>query len=73
MRLTDAQQRRTVMGHDGHPLLYHSALKAFVTHLTGTARASDWRCGVPPLGDDPSGTSPRHVGQGCAERCCLPC
>ena len=35
--LTDAHHGRTVMGHDGHPLLHDSARKAFVAHLAGPA------------------------------------
>src|SRR5687767_11197315 len=33
--LTNAYDGGTVMGYDGHPLLDHSARKAFVAHLAG--------------------------------------
>jgi hypothetical protein len=38
MLLTDSDHDSTVMRHHRHALLEHSPFKAFVTHLTRTAR-----------------------------------
>jgi hypothetical protein len=53
-----------VMGHDGHSLVHHRALKAFVTHLTGTASESTGDVAVHHGATLPSGTSPRHMVRG---------